>query len=51
MDTTELMNMSLPDKFTLDNIASTIINIANEYDDDVIVVRPMCSPVKYQRFW
>ena len=43
LDTTELMNIPFPNDFTLDNIASTIINITEEYDDDVVVVRTMRS--------
>ena len=50
LDTTELMKISLPDDFTLDNIASTIINITNEYvDDDVVVVRAMKTQTHHGR--
>ena len=49
LDTTEIMQIDLPDDFTLDNIASSIINITEEYDDEVVVVRTANSfPYKRQ---
>ena len=39
LDTTEIMKIPVPDDFTLDNIASTILNIHTEYDNDMTVVR------------
>ena len=39
LDTTEIMKIEVPEDFTLDNIASTILNIHGEYDNDATVIR------------
>ena len=39
LDTTEIMKINVPEDFTLDNIASTILNIHSQYDNDTAVVR------------
>lgn len=39
LDTTEIMKIDLPEDYTLDNIASTLINITDEYDNDTTIVR------------
>ena len=39
LDTTEIMKIDVPEDFTLDNIASTILNIHSEYDNDATVIR------------
>ena len=49
LDTTEIMHIELPDDFTLDNIASSIINITEEYDDEVVVVRTARSNGPFKR--
>ena len=43
LDTTEIMKIPVPEDFTLDNIASTIINIHSEYDHDTTIVRAIRS--------
>ena len=39
LDTTEIMKIDIPEDYTLDNIAGTIINITGEYDNDTTIVR------------
>ena len=39
LDTTEIMKINVPEDFTLDNIASTILNIHSEYENDPTVIR------------
>ena len=43
-----MMNMTLSDDYTSDNISSTIINITSEYDDEAVVIRTMCTCVPNQ---
>ena len=43
LDTTEIMKIPVPEDFTLDNIASTIINIHSEYDYDTTIVQTVRS--------
>lgn len=49
LDTTEMMQIPLPDDFTLDNIASSIINITDEYDDEHTAIVRAANSAPYRR--
>ena len=48
LDTTEIMKIPVPEDFTLDNIASTIINIHSEYEHDTTIIRTVRSNPHYK---